>query len=63
MTIHKTIRSLRENMGLTQEDFSKLAGITRITVSKFENGKTNISVNVLLKMLKILNKKLDLIDR
>ena len=63
MTIHKTIRSLRENMGLTQEDFSKLAGITRITVSKFENGKTNISVNVLLKMLKILNKKLDLVDR
>lgn len=39
-SIAKRIKELRDDAGLTQEEFGKLFGIVKSTVSLYENGKT-----------------------
>ena len=47
------IPELRSAMNITQEDLSKLLGVTPVTVSRWENGRT-----VPTKILKIKLRKL-----
>ena len=52
----KLIPELRSAMNITQEDLSKLLGVTAVSISRWENGKT--------KPTKIIKVKLDkLFDR
>ncbi len=48
------IRSLRKQMGLTQEEFAHEVGVTFATVNRWENGKSEPS-RLALKMLMSLN--------
>lgn len=39
----KTIRELRQEIGLTQEKLASLLGVTCLTVNRWENGRTQPS--------------------
>lgn len=55
MTKGERIRKLREEKGLTQEEFAKLLNTTKQTVSKYETGVvTNIPSDKLEAMAEIL---------
>ncbi len=46
--IGSTIRDLRKEKSLTQEQLSKLCGISRVTLGKIERGEvTSVSVHIL----------------
>lgn len=47
--IGRTIRTIREKRGLSQEQLAEKMNISRSTISKIENGKFNFSIDYLLK--------------
>lgn len=47
-------KSARIKLNLSQEEFSKMIGVNRATLSLVENGNKNISFNMVLKILNIL---------
>jgi len=52
----KTIAKLRKSKGLSQEEFGKLLGVHKITVSRWERGDKRPS-NLALRRLERLAKK------
>lgn len=48
------IRELRHELGLSQEALGNKAGVDRTYVTDVENGRRNISVEVLEKLIKAL---------
>jgi DNA-binding transcriptional regulator YiaG len=53
----RTIRELREALGLTQEQFAARIGMTTSTVNRWENGRGTPSP-LALKQIEALRKKL-----
>lgn len=51
------IRYLRQEMGISQQELAKLAGITRQTINALENGRYNPSLVLAYKITKILKQK------
>jgi transcriptional regulator with XRE-family HTH domain len=51
ITIEQTFRDRRVKLGITQEDAARAAGMTRKTVSDFENGRGRMSLNNLNRLL------------
>lgn len=50
--IGPSIHSLRKQKGLTQDEFAKTVGITRVTLGKLERGRlSGISLGVILTIL------------
>ena len=47
MTFGETLKSLRKQKGLTQEEFAKQAGISRSAIGMYESGKREPSFEVL----------------
>lgn len=47
-TIGDKILKLRKETGLTQEQFSKIAGVTALSILKYESGERLISIDTLL---------------
>jgi len=59
-----TIRSVRIRKGLTQEDLSKLAGVSRGTVSRIERGHLDeVSLGSIRAVAKALDVRVDLVPR
>ncbi|WP_053070266.1 helix-turn-helix domain-containing protein [Alkalihalobacillus pseudalcaliphilus] len=53
---HKTIRGLRKNKGLTLEDLSVAAGVSKSYISYIERGvQKNPSIAVLIKIANVLD--------
>ena len=52
------IRELRNELGLTQEKLSFKSGIDKTYISEVENGKRNISIINLEKLIKALDVKI-----
>lgn len=52
------IKSLREQKGLTQKDFSKLLGTSQSAVARMESGKQNFTTKELLKISNVLEHKI-----
>lgn len=50
----------RKKLGISQEEFAKMIGLTRGAISQFENGKREISGPVKL-LCKILQKNPDIV--
>jgi transcriptional regulator with XRE-family HTH domain len=50
----KRLRASRLKKALTQEDLAKLAGVSRQTVTRLENGDPNVSPGTLRKLAKAL---------
>ena len=48
-SIGKSIRTLREKMGYSQDDLAEIMDVHRSTISKIETGKFAITVDYLVK--------------
>ena len=59
--VGKTIRKIRENLSLSQEEIAKSLGISRVAVSQIENGERKVSAEELAKLSKILNTPSDIL--
>ncbi|NLE25511.1 MAG: helix-turn-helix transcriptional regulator [Clostridiaceae bacterium] len=46
------IEEIRTNKGIRQEDFAKLMGVSRQTISSLENGRYNPSIMLAYKIAK-----------
>lgn len=49
------IRELRKGMGLRQEDIANELGVTRQTINAIENDKYNPTLELAMKLAKLLN--------
>lgn len=56
-TLGRNIHEFRLRKNLTQEQLAEKTGITSITLSKLENGKSWISLETLEKLIKVLDIK------
>lgn len=58
--IGESIRSLRKEHNLSQHELAEIAGISRMTLSKLENGKTSsVTINTLIRILERLGYEID----
>lgn len=57
----KTIHYCRKQSGLSQLELAQLAGVGKTVIFDIEKGKETIQLNTLLKVLDVLNIKLNLI--
>jgi DNA-binding XRE family transcriptional regulator len=53
-----SIRSLREEQNLSQEDLGNLIGVKKAQISKLENNFTDVRVGTLLRVFKALKKEI-----
>lgn len=52
------VKEFREKLGLTQEELAQKSGVSRTTISGFENGSIEITTNTTMeKIAEALNKK------
>lgn len=56
--IAKMIKYYRKQSGLSQRDFAKIAGIGKTALFDIEKGKETVQLNTLLKVLDVLNIKM-----
>lgn len=56
--IGQRIAQLRKEKGLTQEQLSELTGLDRTNIAKIENGKYNVSIDILNKVCVSLGAKI-----
>lgn len=52
------VRNLRDKLGMTQQEFAKFVGKPQSTIARIENGKMNVSINVLNEIADAINQKL-----
>ena len=48
------LKGLRKEQGVSQEELSQFAGISRQTLSEIERGKADTRISTLFKILKLL---------
>lgn len=53
------IRELRKKMGVRQEDIATALGVTRQTINAIENEKYNPTLELAMKLAKLLNTTVD----
>lgn len=53
------LKSLRERAEMSQEKLSQIVGVDRATISRYEDGTRNPSLNVLQKLAAALNCTID----
>ena len=58
MNIGKTIKLLRKEQHMTQEDLSFESGLAPRTITQLENNGTNTRINTLIEVCKALNVEL-----
>ena len=56
------IRQIREESNMEARDLAKLAGIDAANLSRIENGKYSVGIDILSKIAAVLGKKIDLVD-
>ena len=56
----ETIKQIRKQRNLTQDELGKLLGVQKAQISKMESGATNVTLNTLLKVFKALKAKVTL---
>lgn len=60
LDIGEKIRNKRLQLNLRMDDVAKEVGITRSTLWSIENGSGNYSIDILLKLLNLLNMSIDI---
>ena len=61
--IGKRIAELRKEKGLSVRALAELAGVSSQNITKIENGKYNVSIDILSKITNALNCKLDIVNK
>ena len=59
MPMRNIIKRLRKDAGLRQEDMAKELGVSRQTIIAIENDKYNPSLELAMKIAKLLNLHID----
>ena len=59
MTIHETLRQLRQSSGLTQEQVAQQIGLTRQALSSYESGRTRPDSETLMALAEIYGTDLE----
>lgn len=57
--VRAKLRKARKSMGLSQYDIAKEVGIDRASYANIELGKRNPSLDVAMKIAKIVNKRIE----
>ena len=60
--IGKRIKEIRESRNIEARELALLAGIDAANLSRIENGKYSVGIDILSKIATVLGKKIDLID-
>ena len=60
--IGERIRQIREDRGMEARDLARLAGIDAANLSRIENGKYSVGLDILSKIAAVLGKKIDFVD-
>jgi HTH-type transcriptional regulator/antitoxin HipB len=55
----QTIKSIRQEQNMTQEELGKLVGVRKSQISKIENSLTDARFDTILKVFKALNAKIN----
>lgn len=59
MIIEKRIKQLRINQKISQQELGNILGVTKVSVSCYENGKRVPSLDTLIKIAEYFNTSLD----
>lgn len=59
--IGNRLRELRESQGLTTTQLGERCGLTQSTISKVENGKWSVSLDILSKVCEALGAKVEIV--
>lgn len=63
LQIGMLIKTLREQKGLTQQDFAKLLKTSQSAVARIESGKQNLTTNEISKIGEVLHRKIISLDK
>ena len=61
--IGRCIAELRQERGLTTQQLADLCGINRVNISKIENGRYNVSIDILGKVCEALGAKIQIVEK
>lgn len=61
LRIGNRLRELREAQGLTTTQLGERCGLTQSTISKVENGKWSVSLDILSKISAVLGAKVEIV--
>lgn len=53
------IEELRNERGIKQDEFGKMLGVSRQTISSLENGRYNPSITLAFKIAKVFDMKIE----
>lgn len=59
--IGNRLREIRESQGLTTTQLGERCGLTQSTISKVENGKWSVSLDILSKVCEALGAKVEIV--
>lgn len=60
--IGQRIATIRKEKGLTQEKLSQMTGLDRANIGKIENGRYNVSIDILGKICEALGCRIDIVE-
>ena len=61
-TINDQFKQLRKVKGVSQTSLSKMAGVSRVTIHRFEKSNHNIQLEILIKMIRCLDGELAIVS-
>ena len=62
LRIGQAIAAIRKEKGLTQEQLSQMTGLDRANIGKIENGRYNVSIDILGKICEALGCRIDIVE-
>lgn len=57
--VGETIREIRKQQDLTQEELGQRIGVGKAQISKLENGSTNMTIDTMMRVFNGLNTKIN----
>ena len=61
LRIGSRLRELREAQGLTTTQLAEMCGMSHSTISKVENGKWSVSIDILSKVCEALGARVEIV--
>lgn len=61
MIFNQRARGIREDKNITQDQLAEMLGVSRATVNRYENNKTDMKLTYAIKLAKTYNISLDYI--
>lgn len=62
LRIGQRIAAIRKEKSLTQEQLSQMTGLDRANIGKIENGRYNVSIDILGKICEALGCRIDIVE-